>query len=443
MLRNAHDHLSHPDYKKSLAQLKNLCYWENMAKDLETYVKSCDTCQRTKMRTTAMPGLLRQLAVPTRPGQSIAMDFISMGCRSYDPTTKQTYDSVFVITDRLTRICVFIPCTKELDAAGAAHLFIANWYKRFGVPDEIISDRDSKFTSEYWTALCKQLGIERKLSSAYHPQTDGATERVNRTMLQMLTSSLLRKPQHEWAQKLPEIEFNYNARVHDTIGMAPFQAAYGYIPSFGDYAFSATNPRTIKERIESALSKSKRKRQTIEEQANKKRKIAQQYKVGDHVLIDTRDIRKTDPLKNISKKLQSRYQGPYPIIEVLNKDVYRVKLPERSKLHNVFHTSLLRPYIFTQRGKYPERDEVPLRPGPVDPDEPNHFEVEKVVAHDMNGRRPHRLRYKVLWEGYPPTEATWEPAYIISEDAPRLVSEYLKTLSRKARAELEAELKRN
>ena len=411
-----------------------------MSKDMEQYVKSCDTCQRVKDRTTKVPGLLHQLAIPERPGQSIAMDFLNLKCRAYDPISKQYFDSLYVITDRLTRISVLIPCTTTITAKDVAQLFLAHWYKRFGTPDEIISDRDSKFTSEIWTAACKELGITRKLSSAYHPQTDGATERVNRTILQMLRAELNRKPQHDWVKKIPEVEFNYNARYHASIGMAPFQAAYGYIPNYGDYQITSSDKRPLEDRIDEAIKTAKRKRTTIAEQANKRRKPAQKYQLNDYVLIDTRDIRANDAQLNISKKLQSRYQGPYPITEILRGETYRVKLLERSKMHNAFHTSLLRPYIFSVKGKYPKQDKTPLRPGPIDPEEPDTFEVEKILTHDMKGRAPHQVRFKVLWQGYPSTEATWEPGHIINEDAPERVEKYLRKLTSLQRQQVEKKL---
>ena len=428
MLRNAHDYLSHPDAKKSLFQLKNLCHWDNMTQDLEDYVKTCDTCQRIKEQTTLTPGKLHQLDTPDRPRQSISMDFMFMKCRSYDPLTKTTYDSVMVITDRLTRLAIIIPCNKTDDAKIAAHLFTREWFRRFGVPDEIISDRDPRFTSDYWKKFTDRLGIQCKLSSAYHPQTDGATERVNRSILQILRADLINKCHKEWFQMIPEVEFSYNARLHSSIGMTPFQAQYGYIPSYGDYK-SSLQRLPITERVEKITHTLKRKRNTQEMQYNKKHKTADQYEIGDLVSIDTQHFRKTDPVRNLSEKLHSRYQGPYPIKEILPKETYRLELPETTKMHNAFHTSVLKPYWLSKREKYPERDKEEFRPGPVDPEEPDVYSLEQILNHAYRGRRPGKLHFHVLWKGYPPEQATWELGTALNEDTPVSVRNYLRSLS--------------
>ena len=151
--------------------------------------------------------------------------------------------------------------------------------------------------------------------------------------------------------------------------------------------------------------------------------------------MDTTGIRATDPVRNISKKLQTRYQGPYPIKEILNKGTYRLQLPETTKMHNAFHTSVLKPYRLTERGKYPERDTQPIHPGPVDPEEPDILAVDKILKHRYFGRTK-KLQFRILWEGYPPDEATWEPALTIYEDAPDEYQNYLSTLTVSKRREI-------
>ena len=212
--------------------------------------------------------MLTQLDIPKRPGQSIAMDFLNIQCQSIDPVTHLMCDSLMVINCRQAKLAVVIPTQKTITAKDTAQLFIHHWYRRFGIPDEIVSDRDPKFISEYWTHFTKELGIVQKLSSSYHPQTDGSTERINRSILQMLRAELIRKPHKEWANKIPEIEFNYNARHHDSIGMAPFQAMYGFIPSFGEY--QGWNKRqSITDRLDQTMTTTKRKRAQQETQYNK------------------------------------------------------------------------------------------------------------------------------------------------------------------------------
>ena len=168
LLQQAHDKIGHPSYKKSIAQLMNLCYWKTMKADLQEYIASCDECQRVKERTTLLPGMMQQMPIPTRRGQSVGMDWPSVKVRAQDSITKKTYDAILVIIDLLTRLAVLIPTTNTTTAQETAVLLFEHWYKRFGLPDSIISGRDPKLTSEYWTNITKQLGIQRKMPTAYH-----------------------------------------------------------------------------------------------------------------------------------------------------------------------------------------------------------------------------------------------------------------------------------
>lgn len=441
-MRQSHDLLGHPEERTTLKHAKNLCTWRTMSADIKRYVQSCDTCQRTKSRTTLKPGEMNTLPTPTRIGQSLGMDWLSMKVRAKDPLTGKIYNVILVITDRLTRLSVFIPTTENCTAEETCILFVNNWVKRFGVPDNIISDRDPRITSEYWTHLSKYIGFDKAISSAYHPQTDGSTERVNRTALQMLRSLLERKSQSQWLKKLPELEFAYNAKIHSAIGMPPFQAAYGYVPNYGMMNPQA-DPLPLDERITKIMETAKRKGESIERAYNKRRAIAVKYREGDSVLLDTTSYRKNDALHNLSGKLANRYQGPYKIKEILPNETYRLELPEKSKLHNAFHTSVLKPYVISTPGNYPERDQHVIRPGPVNEGEPDIYEVEDITDHKF---MRNALKFKVLWVGYPIEDATWESAIEIQEDAPDAVEAYLVNLpedeERRLRAYLDAHSKK-
>ena len=424
LMRQSHDLIEHPDYRSSVAKLENLCYWETMKKDMKEYCDTCDICQRTKSRTSKKSGELHPLPIPSRVGQSIAMDWVTMKVRSIDPLTKKVYDTILVITDRLTRLSVLIPTTVNCTAEETAKLLMEYWYKRFGVPEDIVSDRDSRLTAGTWEIVAKSLGFERKFSTAYHPQTDGATERVNRTIIQTLRTSLHKKPANLWVQKMPEVEFAYNARVHKSTGLAPFQAAYGFIPNYGTYDPLASNiPLPV--RLEKMTVGTRKAQDQMKRQYNKHRKIAINYAIGDQVMLDTEPYRRNDAKANISKKLTNRWQGPYSIQEKIADDVYKLNLPPDSKLHNAFNTVNLKPYILTPRGKYPMRDEEPIRPEPVNEGENPRYEIETITSHDFKGRQKEKLRFHILWKGYPDSEGTWEPARTVVQDAIEVVRDYI------------------
>jgi hypothetical protein len=257
----------------------------------------------------------------------------------------------------------------------------------------------------------------------------------------MFRTHLIGKRQSEWLNYVPIVEFAINSIPNSSTGQAPFQMLYGYIParsveqsSLLRKPLQQNDPAT---RIADATKMIKRARMEQEKQYNKRRKQAHEYKEGDLVMIDTSLIRKSDAEHNISKKLSNRYQGPYPIKELLPKGAYRVHLPAHTKMHNSFNTSMLKPYKLTERGKYPARDDIPLRPQPVIPDEPDIFEIDRVLTHDFRGRGNDRLRFKILWKGYPEAEATYQKGHRLQEDSPESIQAYLQTLDADTRSNIE------
>ena len=151
-----------------------------MWKSVKEFVTTCDIYSRSKIPRHRLYGLLRLLEIPKKPWTSISMDFI------VDLPPSKGFDSIFVVVDRLTKKAHFVPCNKIVTSEEIARLFIDNVYKYHGLPDDIISNRGTQFTSKFWQSLFKILQVEIKLSSAYHPQIDGQTERVNQVLEQYL-----------------------------------------------------------------------------------------------------------------------------------------------------------------------------------------------------------------------------------------------------------------
>ena len=139
-------------------------------------------------------------------------------------------------------------------------------------------------------------------------------------------------------------------------------------------------------------------------------------------------MRQNDAQQNVSAKLMNTWQGPYVVTEIMSNDVYRLNLAEGTLMHNAFHTSKLRPYVLTERGMFPIRDQEPIRPGPVEPQEPNVYEVERILTHDFKGRHHNKLRFKVIWRGYPDSEATMQRGDELYEDSPESIKTYLKAI---------------
>ena len=183
-------------------------------------MKNCDTCQRSKAVRHAPYGLLQPKEVPDQPWRAIAMDFIT------DLPESDGYDMIHIVIDRLTKMSYFISCKKDLDARQFTSLFMQHIVRLHGIPRDIITDRGSLFTSGLWKQITERLGIERRLSTAFHPQTDGQTERTN-AILEQYLRAYVNYQQDNWNELLPLAEFAYNNGYQETIKTTPFYANYG------------------------------------------------------------------------------------------------------------------------------------------------------------------------------------------------------------------------
>jgi len=182
LIRQHHDipQAGHGGTAKTTQLLQRKYYWPHMRNAIKQYVKNCDICQRTKVVRDAPYGLMKPNEAPDRPWKSISMDFIT------DLPKSEGDDAILIVIDRLSKVPHFLPCTKEIDAGQFSELFMREIFRLHGLPKDIITDRESIFTSDLWKATTKQLGIERRLSTAFHPQADGQKEQKNSTLEQYL-----------------------------------------------------------------------------------------------------------------------------------------------------------------------------------------------------------------------------------------------------------------
>ncbi|MCO5566311.1 hypothetical protein L7F22_019988 [Adiantum nelumboides] len=223
ILTEAHDNplAAHPEYHKMFATLKRNFFWPRMKKDTLDYVRRCLICQKTKAERVKIPGKLQPLDVPQMKWECLSMDFVTSL-----PKTTRNYDYIFVIVDKLTKVAHLILVKQTATAADIAQVFVKEIVRLHGVPARIISDRDAKFTSKFWQAMFQSLGTQLNLSAAYHPETDGQTERVNQVIEDMLRAYCNQQPQ-QWIKFLHLVEFAYNSAHYRSLGMSPFKALYG------------------------------------------------------------------------------------------------------------------------------------------------------------------------------------------------------------------------
>src|SRR5664279_4977856 len=223
ILQEAHDspYSIHPSNTKMYMDVKGRFWWNNLKRDIAEYITKCDVCSRVKAEHQKPVGLLQPLKVPEWKSDEIGMDFIT-GL----PRTKSGYDSIWVVVDHLTKIAHFIPVKTTYTSAKLAEIYMKRIVSLHGVPKSIVSDRGTQFTSHFWKQLHETLGTRLEFSTAFHPQTDGQTERVNQILEDMLRACALDYGS-SWDENLPYAEFSYNNSYQSIIEMTPFEALYG------------------------------------------------------------------------------------------------------------------------------------------------------------------------------------------------------------------------
>ncbi|GJS22659.1 putative reverse transcriptase domain-containing protein [Tanacetum coccineum] len=211
----------HPGSEKMYQDVKKLYWWPNMKADIATYVSKCLTCAKVKAEHQRQSGLLVQPEIPQWKWDNIMMDFVTKL-----PKSSQGYDTIWVIVDRLTKSAIFIPMKETDPLEKLARLYLKEVVTRHGIPVSIICDRDPRFASNFWRSLQKALGTSLDMSTAYHPQTDGQSERTIQTLEDMLRACVIDFG-NGWVKHLPLVEFSYNNSYHASIKAAPFEALYG------------------------------------------------------------------------------------------------------------------------------------------------------------------------------------------------------------------------
>ncbi|KAJ1037221.1 hypothetical protein NDA10_005943 [Ustilago hordei] len=391
-------------------------WWPNMTAWIADYVASCPVCARYKAPRHRPYGLLQPLATPDRPWGSISLDFIEglPPSKKYD---SKTYDSILVIVDRLTKFAILAPTHKTVTAKQTAVLLYGHMVRLFGYPDHMVSDRGRQFISGAWKAFAEQMGVKHSLSTAYHPQTDGQTERVNQVIEQYLRM-YCNYEQNDWANLLVTAAFVYNNTVHNSIGVSPFFACYGWNPKAHPdipQRLGVNDPGRFeylmdgKERCKYLQEQIREAQRRSVNQYNRKHKDIE-FKVGDMVYINRQNWKTRRP----TPKLDTRFAGPYPVQERVGSRAYRITLPANLRVHDVFHVSMLEP---ARTSSLPQCAEQPTMP-PL-PDEDLDFEVEALID-----KRSHNgtTEYKVLWRGYSEEAASWEP--VENLNCPDLIQEY-------------------
>ncbi|KAG8474681.1 hypothetical protein CXB51_031149 [Gossypium anomalum] len=374
----------HPGSTKMYNDLKKMYWWNGMKRDISEFVSKCLICQQVKAEHQVPSGLLQPIMVPEWKWDRITMDFVS-GL----PLTPGKKDAIWVIVDRLTKSAHFIPVRTDYSLNKLAELYIREIVRLHGIPLSIISDRDPRFTSRFWKKLQDALGTKLNFSTAFHPQTDGQSERVIQILEDMLRCCVL-EFQGSWERYLPLVEFAYNNSYQTSLKMAPYEALYGR---------KCRTPLYWTELKENQIYGV----DLIKETEEKVKVIRDCLKAASDRQKSYADLKRKDIEFQV-------------VIEKVGPVAYRLALPsELEKIHDVFHVSMLRRYR-SDPSHVVSPTEIELQPDMTYEEEPI-----KILAREVKQLRNKNVALvKVLWQRHGIKEATWESEETMRNQYPHL-----------------------
>ncbi|PRP76895.1 retrotransposon nucleocapsid protein [Planoprotostelium fungivorum] len=418
VLHHRHDlpTAGHVGRKKTYELVTRDYWWPTVSKDVNRYIESCATCHRTKVSRRKPPGFLQPLPTPSERWASVTMDFIVGLPRS------EGFDTILTVVDRFTKMAHFIPTVNTITAQGTAKLYIREIFRHHGIPKQIITDRGPQFASIFWNSFLSGIGSKPSLSTAYHPETDGQSERTNAIIEQYLRI-FCNYLQDDWVEWLSLGEFTMNNTVQAATGITPFVANTGFHPRFDVNSFSHTlndaadKLQDIMKEVSTYLQQRiEEARTTMARYADQGRREAPTYKEGDMVYLSTKNITTRRPYK----KLDDLRVGPFKVLSAIAKDgkpatACRLELPPQWTIHPVFHVSLL--------SKLPpdtfDRQETSEPPNIIN--DGNEYEVSRVLDSRMHRNK---LQYRLRWKNRSTAEDVWEDAAKAKQMAGDLIDEY-------------------
>uniref|UniRef100_A0A0W0GEF0 RNA-directed DNA polymerase n=1 Tax=Moniliophthora roreri TaxID=221103 RepID=A0A0W0GEF0_MONRR len=388
----------HPGQWNTVDQVQRDYWWLGMTKFIKSFVDGCAACQQMKVNTHPTRTPIQPIGghKDVLPFQIISMDLIT------DLPKISDYDSILVVVNHAaTKGVIFIPCHKKIDATDTAELLFQHVYKRFGLPDKIISDRDPRFAAEVFKEMGKLLGIKQMLSTAYHPQTDGETERVNQEV-EIFLRFFCAKEQTKWKDLLHFAEFAHNTRTHSVTKNSPFYLMMGYHPRPLPTVFEKTTVPSVEKRV-AELKKLREETSALLDIAarrvkERRGKNLDKFEKGQKVWLEGKNLSLGYP----SPKLSPKREGPFEITEVLGPVTYKLKLPFQWRIHPVFHAGLLSPFKETD-----VHGPNFLEPPPDIVEGQEEYEVEAIIRHRPKRKNQPPKEYLVSWKGYDSSHNQW------------------------------------
>jgi ribonuclease HI len=398
----------HFGVSKTLELLQRHFWWPAMRSDVEQYVASCLKCQVNKSSNLSPAGLLQPLPIPDHRWDTVSLDFIT-GL----PKSALHYDAILVCVDKLSKFVQLIPCSTTITAEHTAKIFTDHIIAHHGVPKHLISDRDPRFTSPYWKRFCYDLGIKQLMSTAYHPETDGQTERTNRVVEEVLRNFLSDRKLSDWSRMLAYVQFSINNAQHASTGYSPFYLNYGRHPrsplnidiaaykSAHHVPYDVPSIQTVHEQMQWTLHRVKRLLQGAQDRQKfyaDARRRPHTFAAGNYVLLNTKNLRLHG--KGV-RKLFPKFIGPFLISDMIGENAARLKLPSDWSIHPVFHVSLLKLY----HGPVESFMDIPEQALSLDVDNSPVYSVEKIISSRMKGRS--KTEFLVKWHNFSDVHNSW------------------------------------
>ena len=371
-------------------------WWPGVTRDVGKYVKGCNLCQRMKNRMEEPAGKLKLSEVPQKMWSHLTVDFITK------LPVVAGKDAILVVCDRLSKMTHFVATTEGTSAEGLARLFRDNVWRLHGLPESVVSDRGPQFAVELTKELNRMLGIKTKLSTAFHSQTDGQTERMNQELEQYLRFFVEHR-QKDWPEWLAAAEFAVNNKVYTATKVSPFMTNYGKelrmggdIRKKGKVESATEFVERMKKVHEEAGAALKKTQEEMKRYADRRRKETEKWKKGDRVLLSTKDlVFKERP----SRKLTERYVGPYAMKEVVSLNAVKLRLPNLMRIHLVVNVSWIVRYKEQMKGQKKEEEK------PIEVEGIEEWEVEKI----LNKKKIRGVeKYLIRWKGFTAEGDTWE-----------------------------------
>ena len=418
----------HFGIKKTRELVARKYYQESLCHDVNIYIRGCDVCLASKAVKHKPYENLQQLPVPTHHWKDLSMDFVTGFPQSADQRGNG-YDLILVIIDWLTKMVHYEPVQMTVTIPALAKVIFNIVVRHHGLPDSIVSNRNSVFTSKFWSSLYYFLSIKQRLSITFYSQTDGQTERQNSTMEAYLRA-FINYEQDNQARLLPMAEFAYNNAKHASTGYISFKlncryhSRISYKKDVDPHSRSKAADELTEElrNLMAAYRENLQHAQKLQKQAYNKGTKPKSYAPSEKVQLNSKYIK-----TKRNRKLEAKFFGSFRVLHPVDSQAYKLKLLKRWRIYDVFHLSLLEQDT-TRKGRVDEKtaEQLEFEAGGNNKE----YEVESicnsaVYARELEAGHLLGLFYLLSWKDYPKDESTWKPASAVQHRR-KLVSTFHK-----------------